>query len=434
MSTGRPASAQRTHEASVLRVLRERGALSRGEIAELVGVSRTTLSDLAGRLLDRGAIIVADTDASSREGSGRPAELLALDPGSGQFMGVDFSHREVHVAVADASHEIIASGHDTYTAEVDWHHRLAVAFDLVDRISQQFGAHYGALRGVAIGVPGHLSLHTFSSPDASTDAAEPESTSRHPGPTARSRGVAGGVAAAFAERFGAPVIVDNNTRFAALAEALGSGRPVDDLIYVRLADGIGGGLVVGGRLVTGSAGLAGELGHVNVDATGAPCRCGKNGCLETVASVPAILSACRAQGVPVETLDGLAAAVSRSHPVVDGVLRRAGAAVGRVVATTAMGLNPSEIVIGGEVTRIAPVIVDEVRAAVAFEMFPTAVTTTVVRSAHLAHEGGAIGGLAALFHSSPLLDSYPETPTSPPAQPTSAMSKHHEGVARVRTR
>ena len=116
MSTGRPGLAQRTHEASVLRVLRERGALRRGEIAELVGVSRTTLSDLAGRLLERGAIVIADTDAASRAGSGRPAELLALDPGSGQFMGVDFSHREVHVAVADASHEIIASGHDTYGA------------------------------------------------------------------------------------------------------------------------------------------------------------------------------------------------------------------------------------------------------------------------------------------------------------------------------
>lgn len=418
----------------MLRVLRERGALSRGEIAQLVGVSRTTLSDLAGRLLDRGAIIVADTDAARRAGSGRPAELLALDPGSGQFMGVDFAHREVHVAVADASHEIIASGHDTYGVEVGWPDRLAVAFDLIDRISRQFGAHYGALRGVAVGVPGHLNLHTFPS-SAGHGASGDPANSRRPHATVWTGEVAGGVEAAFSERFGAPVIIDNNTRFAALAEALGNDRPVSDLIYVRLADGVGGGLVVGGRLVTGSAGLAGELGHVNVDATGAPCRCGKNGCLETVASVPALLAACRSQGVPVETLDELAVAVSRSHPVVDGVLRRAGAAVGRVVATLAMGLNPSEVVIGGDVTRIAPVIVDEVRAAVAFEMFPTAVTQTLVRSAHLAHEGGAIGGLAALFHSSPLLDSYPQTPTSQPPRPPSAMSKHHhEGVARVRSR
>ncbi|MZG17390.1 ROK family protein, partial [Streptomyces sp. SID5914] len=77
---------------------------------------------------------------------------------------------------------------------------------------------------------------------------------------------------------------------------------VADLVYVRLSDGVGGGLVVGGQLVTGSSGLAGELGHVTVEPAGRPCRCGKRGCLETVASVPGILAACWEFGLRLENL------------------------------------------------------------------------------------------------------------------------------------
>jgi predicted NBD/HSP70 family sugar kinase len=101
-------------------------------------------------------------------------------------------------------------------------------------------------------------------------------------------------------------------------------------------------------------------------------------------------------------------AVARSHPVVDQVLRDAAAALGHVVGTTAMALNPAKIVVGGEITRIAPVIVQQVTAIVAYELFPSGAATPVVRAAELSDEDGAIGALAALFHNSPLLAGYPE--------------------------
>jgi predicted NBD/HSP70 family sugar kinase len=202
---------------------------------------------------------------------------------------------------------------------------------------------------------------------------------------------------------------------AALAEAITGSGAVDDLIYVRISDGVGGGLVVGGRLVTGSAGLAGELGHVGVNAHGASCRCGKNGCLETVASVPAIIANCHTRGVPIEGLDELRSAVARSHPVVDQVLRAAGAAIGRVVGAAAMALNPAEIVIGGEIVRIAPVLVEQVRSTVAFELLPSAAVMPVVRGAELSDDDGALGALSALFHSSPLLAGYPAPAQAQPS-------------------
>ncbi|MEU7827728.1 ROK family protein [Nonomuraea sp. NPDC049129] len=380
MSTpnGAHALVRRSHEERVLRLLRQHGAQSRSEIATRVGLSRTTVSEITSDLIGRGAIQVVDTDAVERVGSGRPAERLALDPGSGQYMGVDFGHRRVNVLVADAAHDIIASGTSRYEESAQWPERVEAGLALIDRISADTGVHYGALQAIGIGVPGWGD---------------------------RSR--ADGVAELFAERFHTAVIVDNNVRFAGLAEALhAQSDSVRDLIYLRLSDGVGGGLVVGGQLVRGFKGYAGELGHVTVVPGGAQCRCGKRGCVETVASVPAILGRCRELGLPMETLDDLRAAVEIAHPVVDQVLRAAGAAVGRVLGTAAMTLNPSEIVLAGEIVMIAPTLVQQVAATVTYELSWLTDAAPVIRAALLADDGGALGAIAALFHESPLLAGY----------------------------
>jgi predicted NBD/HSP70 family sugar kinase len=392
-TTGVHALVRRTHEERVLAALRAHGALSRGELATRVGLSRTTLSEITAHLLQRGAIIVADTDAATRAGSGRPAERLALDPDSGQFLGVDFGHRRVHVAVADASHEIIAQGVERYDDDPPWAERLEIAFELIDRLSRDTGVHFGALQSVGIGVPGP---YTGARPG-------------FPAVSWKKQLAPDGVDVAFAERFGAPVVVDNNTRLAALAEAISRPDAVDNLIYLRLSDGVGGGLVISGRLVTGSRGFAGELGHVTANPSGAACRCGKRGCLETIASVPAILRACSDAGADVETLDDLAEAVAKGDPAVDAVLREVGSTVGRVLGAAAMTLNPREVVIGGEIVRIAPVLVEQAAATLRYELYSIPSDQPhILRAAQLRDSDGALGAIAAIFHQSPLLAGYPD--------------------------
>ncbi len=392
--TGVHALIRRTHEERILRALREHGALSRSEISEHVGLSRTTLSEIATVLLERGAIVASASDASERAGRGRPAARLAIDPGAGQLMGVDFGRRRVHVAVADASHEIIASGARDYEADSTWPERIASADDLIDQLGLDTGTHFGALQGVGIGYPGPLS------PNLSTERG---ATGRNniPGELIRS---------AFSHRFGTAVIIDNNSRFAGLAEAIwGDGGDTENLVYVRLSDGIGGGLVVDGRLVTGSGGFAGELGHVSVRPNGVQCRCGKRGCLETIASVPSILAGCQVKGLAIASLDELRAAVVKADPIVDSVLRDAGDALGRVLGTVAVTLNPSQIVIGGEIVKIAPVILQQAIATITYELQPLPETTPTIRAAVLGDDVAALGAIAAMFHQSPLLERYPET-------------------------
>jgi predicted NBD/HSP70 family sugar kinase len=368
-TVGVHALVRRAHEERVLALLRQRGGLSRAQIAARVGLSRTTLSEITGELLARGAIVIVNTDAGLRAGSGRPAELLALDPHSGQFLGVDLGHNRVRVAVADAAHEIIAQGHSSYASETAWPDRLAAALALIDRIGRDSQVSYQALQGVGVGVMG-------------------------PRPAENVRAE---VLAAFGARFAAPVLVDNNTRFAALAEAIAGGDEARDIVYLRLSDGIGGGLVVGGRLVSGRNGAAGEFGHIAVDRSGELCRCGKRGCLETVASVPAVL---RAAGLA--TLDAFA---SRKNTA---IIDRVATAVGHVLADAALILNPDGIVVGGRLAAAVPEIVTRAAKVVEAELVPAGGDRPEIRAARLGDDDGARGAIFALFRQSPLLAGYPE--------------------------
>lgn len=364
-----------THEERVLRVLQLAGPLRRGDIAKSTRISRSTLSEVITRLFERGAVVVVDTDATDRRGSGRPAQRIALDPAAGQLVGVDFGHAQMHIAIGGASHDIVATASSRYTDD-DWAARAAQAVALIDEMAAQAGVHFGAIQGVAIGVPGR----THERYDA--------------------------IGKRFARRFGIQPVIDNNTRFAALAEAVA--QPRDDtggLVYLRVSDGIGGGLVVGGRLVTGATGTAGELGHVVVDPKGSRCRCGKRGCLETVASLPAILSTCRSRGVDVDSLEALRAAVELSDPVVDGVLREAGLAIGRVLGMATLTINPAQVVVGGELLSFAPMLVQQISTAIRYEVVSIVGTCPTVRVARHGDVGGALGAIEVLYrHSSVLAD------------------------------
>lgn len=387
-------SGQQTHFTRILQVLGASGAMSRAEIAKRVGISRTTLSELTSILLERGAIIVSETDAAQRTGRGRPAELLTVDPTAGQFMGVDFGRTRIQIVVANAAHDVIASDGAGCSVDASWPDRVRTAMDVIDRMAADGGIHFSAMRGVGVGFPGPLS------------PATPRRNASDAGDLVHAGDDAAVVRSMFEERFGGIVIVDNNTRFAALAEASWGRRDhTGDLLYLRLAGGVGGGLVIGGRLVSGSSGFAGELGHVPVAGRTASCHCGKRGCLETVASIPSLLKRCEASGV--HTLEDLRAAAAASDPLVSEALREAGTAIGEVLGTAAVTLNPAEIVLAGDLIDVAPELLRHVRRAIGYQLLPMLDTPPEIRRSDLGEEAGALGALVAVLRHSPLLIDYP---------------------------
>lgn len=377
------------HAARVLTVLRESGPLRRSELADRLGMKRTTLSEITSTLLASGALRTLSL-SRPRAGRGRPATLLALAPDAGQYLGIDFGHRRVQVVIVNASHEIIADGVRRYDDDTPLDARLRAAFSLVEDLTAASGASLSSLQGIGIGVPGPYTAVALDDGAPTAQDVRPWGAGAHWKRSVLER---------VRDRFGVPVVVDNNVRFAALAEAWWDRTSVgEDAIYLRLSDGIGGAIVLGGRTVRGANGFGGELGHVTVDPTGIRCRCGKRGCLETVASVWAIVNLAREAGLVVDGLADLRAALDAGDAVAGTVVREVGTAVGRVLGLACIVLNPTEVVVGGESAEHLPELLVHASAAMSSELLPVNETRPLLRLARLGEQAGALGAVTAVLH------------------------------------
>jgi predicted NBD/HSP70 family sugar kinase len=380
---------RRGHEELVLGLLRRHGPLSRGELGKHCGLSRTTLYDILAELVAGGAVVTASQQEAPR-GRGRPAETLTLNPDAGQAIGIDFARRAVHVAAVNVAHEVVGSAGEPHPADLPWEDRVELAGRLVRGLT---GTHtggtlrLGALSAIGVGVVGPV-------------GAPGEDQAGHD----RLEGL-------LRERFGVPVMVDNNTRLAALAESIwGAATGVQDVLYLRLSHGVGGGLVVGGSLHRGAYGLSGEFGHITVDPAGARCDCGGNGCLETVASIRAVLDAYRAAGGRAADVPELVKAVRSGDPVALGLLRDVGSRIGTVLAALCNAIGPSVIVVGGELTETGAALVEPIEETLGGQIMPVTRHRVSLRRATLGEAAGALGAIALVLHESPLLSRYPAQP------------------------
>ena len=150
-------------------------------------------------------------------------------------------------------------------------------------------------------------------------------------------------------------------------------------------------MVVADKLTGGGNGYAGEIGHVQVPGALTPCQCGKNGCLETVASVPAVLAA-----AGVASVDALQQALKDRDPVARQVLEDMCEAVTLVCVPVVLALNPDLVVLGGELVRAVPEIVGLVASRTQQEIPPVLRSGVAVAAARLGDDGGARGAIAAV--------------------------------------
>jgi predicted NBD/HSP70 family sugar kinase len=289
-------------------------------------------------------------DRSGRSSrSGRPPELLELNPALAIVGGIDFGHRSVRVAIADLSGATLAEAR--YECDVDNEASAAIA-TAADGLEALIASSRPAL-SPPIAVGAAISAPVY-----------------HDG-----RLVAAGILPGWAaisprleleRRLGVPVHVGNDADLGALAEArTGAARGAADLVYLMLSAGVGGGLVLGGSLHTGHRGIAGELGHVIVDPKGAACRCGNRGCLETVAGAEAVLAAVRsAVGEPVSLAEAARLALAGDRRA-RGPFAAAGRAAGRVAGAVCNVVDPELVIVGGELIVAGATVVDAVRDGLA---------------------------------------------------------------------
>lgn len=209
------------------------------------------------------------------------------------------------------------------------------------------------------------------------------------------------------EGTGIAFAIDNDANVAALGERWrGAGENEEDVVFVTLGTGVGGGIIAGGRLIHGVAGAAGELGHITVNPEGYDCTCGKKGCLETVASATGVVRLARDfseeyagdsnlktiidDGQLITAKDVFDLAKENDElavKVVDKVSYYLGLACGSVANV----LNPSTIVIGGGVSHAGEFLIDQIKTYFDKFTYPTIRETTKIRLAQLGNNAGVIG-------------------------------------------
>ena len=357
----------------VLEIVRERGQVSRGDIARQTGLARSTVSNLVGELQRDGFVVERDPAPSSQ--GGRPAALLTLNPSAGAVIGMHFDHGSVRVALADLDHTILAEARCDLDVDHEAGEGLRAATALVDRVLAEAGIERDRVVGAGAGIAGPV--------DAASGTVG--SSTLLPG------WVGIEVAAELEQRLELPVHVDNDANLGALAESvLGAGRDASEMVYLMLSSGIGAGLILGGRLYRGARGTAGEIGHVLVDENGPMCRCGLRGCLETYAGANALLELLRRDGL---TVDGMVDLARAGDPACARVIVDAARTVGQVVAGLCNQFNPELVVVGGRLAAAGGLLLEPMRDAVRRYAIPGAAGDVRVVAGALGDRAELLGAL-----------------------------------------
>ena len=270
MLTGDQGKVRKINKSIILNMLRIHAPISRARLANLTGLNRGTVSNIVNVLLEEGLVF---EDEQRDSGIGRPAILLGLRPDGGAVVGVEIGVDFIAVLLTN------------FVAETIWETRIPID-------------------------PSQSQMSIISQAEQSIDQALSLAKEQHLRPLGIGVGLAGLVNAQqgnlivapnlhwknvplrlmWNQRFHLPIYIENEANLAALGEYyFGLARNVDNFIYLSAGIGLGGGIMIDGKLFRGGHGYAGEIGHIQRDPAGEPCGCGRIGCWETQVGPRAVL-------------------------------------------------------------------------------------------------------------------------------------------------
>lgn len=376
------ASLHRPSAGGVLELIWRERRISRAEIARRTGLSRSTVSEIVDDLL--GTRLVAEIGDGPSEGGRRPVVLQFQDDAYG-ILGIDVGAAHVAVALIDLRGQVLAWEHRAHPVRSDPQGTLALMDELSDACLRRWKLGTDRLGGVGIAVPSPVDPRD---PDRVSDVVMPDWTGVHVGERLR-------------ERFQVQVFVDNDANLGALAERWwGAGREVDDFAYVKVATGVGAGLIVRKEIYRGAHGVAGEIGHLAIDPQGEPCVCGLRGCLATrvgtralVARAAALLpshpeSALAGREITTAAIEDAALA---GDPLALQVVDEAAEYLGIAVAGMLNLLNPGRVIIGGGLARLGELLLVRLRRSMASRTLVSSIAPTEIVTSELGPRTVAVG-------------------------------------------
>jgi predicted NBD/HSP70 family sugar kinase len=354
---------------------------SRAEIARATGLARSTVSQRV-EVLQQLGLVVEEGDARST--GGRPATRLRLNRTAGVVLAADLGAIHDRLAVSDLAGNVLA--------EESAQRRIAEGPKAVlGWVWSRFLAHLERLGlgvkdviGVGIGVPGPVEF-------AAGRAVNPPIMPGWHGVSIPDH---------FAELLpGVEVLVDNDVNIMAVGEYRAYWRhSVSDMIYVKVATGIGAGIIAGGRLQRGAQGAAGDIGHIRAsEYLDLICACGNAGCIEAVASGSALARRLAELGHDTVTTMDVVGLVQNGNPDAVRLVREAGRLLGEVLAHAVNLLNPSVLVIGGDLAVAQQELFAGIREALYRRSSSLATSHLQIMRTRLGDRSGVIGATALVL-------------------------------------
>jgi predicted NBD/HSP70 family sugar kinase len=369
---GGPVAAPALGAGELFQVLRDGTARTKSELAALTGLSRGTVAARLEAL--RASNLVHAAGAASSSG-GRPPAQLAFNPRGGCVLAIDLGASHATLAVTDLMAQVLET-HTMRTAIADGPGIVLERVFAAARELLRVHASGMPLLGVGVGVPGPVDH----------DSGRPDHPPIMPGWDRYDiRGRA-------EDAFGVPCLVDNDVNLLALGEHAVSWPEATDLVFVKVATGIGAGIIMGGQIQRGARGAAGDIGHVQVPKNrDSPRDADDDRDLEAIASGTAIAARLRAGGIPAESSADVVALVRAGNAAAIEETRQAGREVGEVIATVVNLLNPSVVVLGGSVGRVGEHMLAGIREVVYRRSIPLATQNLSIVATSSGETAGVLG-------------------------------------------
>jgi predicted NBD/HSP70 family sugar kinase len=345
----------------ILEVISSQRGLIQAEVARRTELSPATVSNLVGELRQRGLVRIRDPASAGR------ATLEAVTSSRpGTVVGIDFGYRHLRVGLADLAGTVLADEWRPLPLDLDVEESSAQARAMIGSLVGRSGTAARDILHAGVGLPApmdatrgragwHAILHRWADLDprsALEDALE------------------------------LPVVVDNDCTLGALGELrVGDGHDCANFVYISVSTGVGAGLVLSGQVYRGSAGTAGEIGHVSVDPYGRTCRCGNRGCLDTIVGSPGFLELLRSVYGDQLEVSGVIDLAEQGDMRCRRALTDAGRALGAVVADLCNLLSPERFLLAGPIFAAGEMILRPLRETVEHRAVPAAARTAeIIRS------------------------------------------------------
>ncbi len=368
------------HRRLLLNLLWNEREASRADLARRSGLSRSTVSAIVGDLLETGVVREARTGTST---GGRRPIVLELVADAALLVGVELGASHVTVVLTDLYGTVLGHREVPCAVRDDPECALNLVEDCIGGLLQARPGARERIVGIGVAAPSPI---------------DP----RAPGkfvPSILPKWAGYDVVERLRKRFGRPVLVDNDANLGALAELWWAGR-AENLVYLKVATGIGAGLIMDGRILRGARGVAGEIGHTTIDPNGPLCMCGLRGCLTTLAGTHRLFESVRElrkehPSSPLQTepltVDRLVDAALEGDELARHVITEAGRTLGIGVANLLNLVNPERLVIGGGITRAGELLLEPLRHTVRTRALAESIAHAEIERSPLGELGIAIG-------------------------------------------